>query len=208
MHCIYFLIVFFYCSVVMGNPYEPVSSLRVSIEQDLTPHLSNLDRRDPNEMIKVRENVVEIWRYESFERGDLERKLCAAVRSLIFGRLPSNKGIKSIFNQHQSLREVSLIFYRLDTSVTPNLNGFYEQSQQVTVTARLTLQRPQVFPLILDQLDRTLQGSRCVTQAKNILSDLWISETIVNRRELLKVAEIEIRARHPLKQTVTPNAAP
>ena len=76
------------------------------------------------------------------------------------------------------------------------------------VTARLTLQRAQVFPLRLEQLNQSLQGVQCVTQAKSILSDLWISESILKRRELLKVAEVEIRARYPLKQGKAPSTSP
>jgi hypothetical protein len=182
----------------IAAPNTQPNTVKVSIENHLSPHLSNPERRDQNEGIKVGEYQAEIWRYESFERGDLERKLCLAVRSLIFGRVLSNKGVKSIFNRHSSLREISLIFYRLETSVNPDLYGSYKQTQQTQITARLTLQRDRLFHLNLKLLDQSLKGAPCVTRAKEILSDVWISEKILERRESLKIAEVEVRARFPL----------
>lgn len=185
-------------SFASAAPNTQPDRVKLSIEKYLSPHLSNPERRDQNEGVKVGEYQAEIWRYESFERGDLERKLCLAMRSLIFGRVPSNEGVKSIFNRHSSLREISLIFYRLETSVTPDLDGYYKQTQQTQITARLTLQRDRLFHLNLKLLDQSLKGSQCVTRGKEILSDVWISEKILERRESLKIAEVEVRARFPL----------
>ena len=176
-----------------------------SISQYLSPHLSSPTRREKHEQIKVEQQRAEIWRYESFERGDLERKLCLASRSLLFGRLPKDQGIKPLFNEFYQLREISLVFYKIKTTVNPNLQGFYEQTEQTEVTARLTLQRETLFSLDLQMLKTLLQGPRCVERAKEVLSDLWISEKIMERREALSTAEKEVRARWPLqkKQTQT-----
>ena len=99
------------------------------------------------------------------------------------------------------LRELSLVFYRLKTTVQPNLQGSYEQSEQVEVTARLTLQRETLFSLDLKILQDMLRGPICVERAKEVLSDLWISEKIMERREALKIAEKEVRARWPLSKS-------
>ena len=177
------------------------NTLAWSIAKYLSPHLSSYERREKYEQIKVETDRAEIWRYESFERGDLERKLCLASRSILFGRLPKNKGVLTLFNEFSQLRELSLVFYRLKTTVQPNLQGSYEQSEQVEVTARLTLQRETLFSLDLKILQDMLKGPICVERAKEVLSDLWISEKIMERREALKIAEKEVRARWPLSKS-------
>ena len=188
--------------VIENNPSLAQSqvSVKKSIEECLSPFLTSASRRDPNEKLIIGPNQVEVWRYESFEQGDLEKKLCDSTRQIIFGRLPSSLGIKELLNRHQRLRELSLVFYRAKTTVDPQLNGQYKQSRQVEVTARFTLLREKVFNLDLVMLKKLLVGSDCVSRAKEILSDLWISEKIMERRDALRTAQIEIRSRYPLQK--------
>ncbi|MAD61513.1 MAG: hypothetical protein CMH49_08390 [Myxococcales bacterium] len=188
-------------STVSAQGKSELNTLSLSITQYLSPHLSSYERREKHEQIRVEDSRAEIWRYESFERGDLERKLCLASRSILFGRLPKSKGVKALFSDFYQLRELSLVFYKLKTSVQPNLQGVYEQREQVEVTARLTLQKDTLFALDLEVLKNILAGPDCVQRAKEILSDLWISEKIMERREALKIAEKEVRARWPLSNT-------
>lgn len=189
--------------VFVGTPSVHGQTTEATVEKLLTPYLTTPSRRDPNEKIKVSSYQTEIWRYESFEQGDLEKKLCETSRQLFFGRLPSNLGVKELFNRNSTMRELSFVFFRNKTQVTPNLNGQYDQTQQVEVTARMTLLREQVFNLDLEVLKIHLKGSQCVARAKEILSDLWISEKIIARREALSTARIEIRARYPLTPSTT-----
>jgi hypothetical protein len=57
-----------------------------------------------------------------------------------------------------------------------------------------------VFNLDLALLKTILAGPDCVSRAKEILNDLWISEKIMERREALRTAQIEIRSRYPLQK--------
>ena len=177
---------------------DPVTGAKSLVEQSiltsLSPYLTHPDRRDPLERLSVRGGQAEIWRYESFEQGEVEDKLCLATRSLLFGRLPSNEGVKALFRRHNELRDLSLIFYRQKTAVTPQLSGQYLQEQKSLILARFTLLRERVFSLDLKQAEKTLSGVKCVERAKVILNDLWISESILERREALKEASIELNA--------------
>ena len=195
-------------AVLMGTLYmmaelsrvsaDPVTGARSPVEQSilksLSPYLTHPDRRDPLERLSVRGGQAEIWRYESFEQGGVEDKLCLATRSLLFGRLPSNEGVKALFRRHNELRDLSLIFYRQKTTVTPQLSGQYLQEQKPLILARFTLLRERVFSLDLEQAETILSGVKCVERAKTLLNDLWISESILERREALKKASIELNA--------------
>lgn len=166
-----------------------------AIEKALSPYLTHPKRRVPQEQIIVSEGRGEIWRYESFESGDVEAKLCDSARSLLFGRLPSNEGIKLLFGAQGQLRDLTLIHFRDQTTVQPDLNGQYVQSHKRLVLARMSMMREGVNYINEEEAKQRLVGPRCIDEAKRLLSDLWISESILERREALKVASIELSAK-------------
>ena len=130
-------------------------------------------RRDPREEVSLIDQKIEIWRLESFERGDISAKLCAATRALIFGRLARSRGVKALFNEAPYVDVVEFVFYRKKTQVDPDLNGVYQQTATTQITARLSLSRSQALTLDLT-LRSTLSGATCVSQARDLLDDVWI----------------------------------
>ena len=174
---------------------EDLQAMREAIEKALSPYLTNPQRRVPNEQILILNGRTEIWRYESFESGDVDQKLCESARSLLFGRLPSNIGVRSLFVTESRLRDLSLILFRDQTRVRPDLSGRYVQSHHQLIVARLSISREFAFSLNEAEVKQRLSGPRCVEEAKRILSDLWISESILKRREALRVASIKVNAK-------------
>ena len=172
----------------------PLSTL---VRDTLNPYLITSERRDPREEISLIDQKLEIWRLESFERGDISAKLCAATRALIFGRLTRSRGIKALFEEAPYIEVVELVFYRKKTQVAPDLSGAYQQTATTQITARLSLSRARALMLDLKLLSSTLSGATCVAQARDLLDDVWISDKTTARRAQLRDAALELRARSP-----------
>ena len=187
---------------------ETTVSVEKAIEKALSPFLTTPNRRDQQERIIVTDGRAEIWRYESFESGDLEMKICDSVRSLLLGRLSSSTGIKNLFSAQTQLRDLSLIHFRNQTSVQPDLIGRYIQSHKRLVLARMTITRESALSIDRERVNRILQGPRCVDEAKRLINDLWISESILERREALRVASIKMGAKKkPLVKRILPRSS-
>jgi hypothetical protein len=182
---------------------SPISTL---VHKALSPYLTHPERRDPRERVISMDRKVEIWRLESFERGQIEQKLCRAVRALIFGRLSTSRGVNFLFQDAPYLDVVELVFYRVKTEVHPDLSGAYQQTQRPLVTARLSIARAQAIKLNIEVLQSTLKGPTCLTQARDFLDDLWIADETTKRREKLRNASLEMRSRS--RSTSTPQAQP
>ena len=173
----------------------PQTQLTRLVTETLSPYLMVPARRDPREEVSLMDQKIEIWRLESFERGDISAKLCAATRALIFGRLARSRGVKALFNEAPYIDVVELVFYRKKTQVDPDLSGAYQQTATTQITARLSLSRSRALTLDLNLLRSTLSGATCVAQARDLLDDVWISEKTTERRSQLRDAALELRAR-------------
>ena len=165
------------------------------VHESLSPYLTHPQRRDSQEQIIKMERKIEIWRLESFERGDIDYKLCQAIRSLILGRLSSSRGIGYLFQEAPYINLVEIVFYRIKTEVNPNLDGLYQQTRRSKITARISIGRERASLLDHQGLKSTLRGPTCLTQARGFLDDLWIDDETTQRREKLRDAAIEMRAR-------------
>ncbi len=195
-----FVHMFFYCVCILFLSFTAhaqgsatVSPLVETVREALHPYLTHPDRRDPQERINMMDKRLEIWRLESFERGDINQKICTAVKSLIFGRLDASTGIGSLFEKLPSIEVVELVFYRVKTHVDPALNGQYQQTRNAMITARLSLNRDQAQMLDPTYVKQTLQGADCVSRARDVLENIWISDDTVERREKLRQAALDLR---------------
>ena len=179
----------------LGEVNQQQNPVALLVQEALSPYLTNPQRRDPQEQIISMDGKIEIWRLESFERGSIEEKLCSAVNALIFGRLSSSKGIQHIFQELPYVGVVEIVFYRVKTEVNPDLNSAYQQTRSAMITARLSLGRERAMILDPNVLSATLKGPTCITQAREFLDDLWISDDTTDRREKLRDAALKMRAR-------------
>lgn len=192
----------------LGEVNQRQSPVALLVQEALSPYLTNPQRRDPQEQVISMDRKVEIWRLESFERGSVEEKLCNAVNALIFGRLSSSKGIQYLFQKAPYVDVVEIVFYRVKTEVNPNLNSAYEQTRSALVTGRLSLGRERAMVLDPRVLSATLKGPTCLTQARDFLDDLWISDDTTDRREKLRNAALEMRARSTQRRPDRPALRP
>jgi len=160
--------------------------------QALDAFLTTPRYRDPDEGERRDRDRAEVWHLESLERGDLDAKVCEGARWLLTGRLKRSGGARAAFEADAGLRDLSLIFYKVKTRVSPDLRGRYVQSRTPTPVARFTLSREQALALNNDRLGELLSGPGCVTQARALLNDLWIADEVAAERDA--IAQLE-RAR-------------
>ena len=154
-----------------------------------------MERRPEQDQIIHQGDEIEIWRLDSFERGEVDLKLCQAASDLIYGRTPKSEGIQYLFNALPHINAVELKFYREKTSVSPDLNGSYQQTKTTVLTVSLRLDRARASQLKLDSIRDIFQGSACVQRARQFFDEIWLSEEIQSRRDQLQRIALERKAR-------------
>jgi hypothetical protein len=193
-----------------AQPQQDQSNRDKKILQPLDLFLTSPEYRDRDEGVKwSADGRAELWFLESLEYGELDRKVCEGVRWLISGRLARSKGVIAAFNDVPMLKEVTLIFYRIQTKVDPGLYGKYEQSRVPISVARFSISRENAKQLNADVVNQQLDGPGCIERARLFLTDLWISDTIQVRRgirEALAEKKRESRAQ-PTPNIKEPNPA-
>jgi hypothetical protein len=145
--------------------------------------------RDPDEGERRERDRVEVWLLESLERGDLNAKLCDGVRWLLAGRLKRSGGARAAFERDPTLRDISLIFYKVKTRVNPDLSGRYIQSRTPMPVARFSISREQALSLNNERLKPLLSGAGCVEQGRALINDLWVADEVGVEREAIAQME-------------------
>ena len=172
-----------------AQPRSPLSPSEQATERALDAFLTQPRYRDPDEGERRDRDRVEVWFLESLERGDLDAKLCAGVRWLITGRLKRSGGARAAFDQDPTLRDISLIFYKVKTRVTPDLSGRYTQSRSSTPVARFSISREQALSLSVERVAPLLSGPGCMEQGRALLNDIWLAEEVSSEREAIAQME-------------------
>lgn len=132
------------------------------------------DRRDSHERIEIQQDRVEIWFLRAPEtKATRARAICDGARWLLTGRLENAKGARALFDARPEVQTITLIFYAVETSVTPDRKGKYEQSRTARPTARFTIRRETARQLNVESLRKTLTGARCPSLAETVLDSLW-----------------------------------
>ena len=172
-----------------AQPVAPLSASEQATERALDAFLTQPRYRDPDEGERRDRDRVEVWFLESLERGDLDAKLCAGVRWLITGRLKRSGGARAAFDQDPTLRDISLIFYKVKTRVNPDLSGRYTQSRSSTPVARFSISREQALSLSVERVAPLLSGPGCLEQGRALLNDIWVAEEVSSEREAIAQME-------------------
>ncbi len=131
------------------------------------------DQRDPTEQVKLQQKGVEIWFMRPVEPTQRDRAVCEGTRWLLTGRLEASAGAKALFDERRELDRITLVFFDLDTAVTRNRSGRYDQKRTPTPHARFTITRARAAQLDPAALSQTLTGTRCSTVAQSVLDELW-----------------------------------
>lgn len=155
-------------------PAAAQAPLAPAIQQHLGIFLALPDRREGFEKIVFEQGRAEIW----FLRSPMTRKardvaVCEGARWLLTGRLEATGGAKALFAARPDVDEITLVFYALETRVTPDRNGKYTQDRDARPTARFTITRDTASQLNVKSLKSTLRGARCAALAERVLDSLW-----------------------------------
>jgi hypothetical protein len=158
----------------MSGPVQAQAPLAPVIKQHLGIFLALPDRREAFEKITLDKGRAEIWFLRSTPTSAArDVAICEGARWLLTGRLEATGGARAVFDARPDLDEMTLIFYALDTSVTPDRNGKYTQDRSARPTARFTIRRETAAQLNVESLKKTLKGARCASLAERVLDAVW-----------------------------------
>lgn len=192
----------FFTSLATATP--PITEeIQTTVHETLSPFLTAPSRRPQHDRIMLNDESMQIWRLESLESGEIDLKLCRAARALILGRTPKSEGVRALFERLPYLQEIELIYYRLKTSVTPDLSGRYQQRSSPVTTMKIRLSRSRALGLNYESLNQLLDGPTCTQRAQTLVDEIWISDEVTTRRDALQRVELEQRARgmRPVKRS-------
>ncbi|MGK0358748.1 MAG: hypothetical protein ACI9U2_001041 [Bradymonadia bacterium] len=145
-----------------------------AVGQHLGIFLTLADRREANERATAEQARGEIWFLrETPTQAARDTAVCDGARWLLTGRLDKSTGAQALFKAQPELQELVLVFYVLDTTVTPDRNGKYVQDRRAQPTVRLTLRRETAARLNVASLRKTLTGARCPSLAETVLDSVW-----------------------------------
>lgn len=169
------LIALLFVGAVVGAPGAHAQApAEAAVGEHLGLFLALPDRRESHEKVTLTQERLEIWFLRAPEtQAARARSICDGARWLLTGRLANSTGAKGLFAALPELQEITLIFYALDTKVSPDRDGKYVQSRSPQPTARFTIRRETASQLNLESLRKTLTGARCPTLAETVLDSVW-----------------------------------
>lgn len=136
------------------------------------------DRRDANEnailksdtlLIKYRKDI------RPLSKAKKEAFLCEATKWFILGRLAESKGLSKLIEHESNVESAKFVVYAVDTSVTPNRRGKYDQKRKLSPQLVLTIDRNRLKKLSLSSLRENLKGQNCSRVARAILTRVWFA---------------------------------
>lgn len=169
------MIALFVATLLVGAaPAAAQTPFEAAVGQHLGIFLALADRREANERAAAEQERGEIWFLrETPTQAARDTAVCDGARWLLTGRLDKSTGAQALFKAQPELQELVLVFYALDTTVTPDRNGEYVQARRAQPTVRLTLRRETAARLNIASLRKTLKGARCPSLAETVLDSVW-----------------------------------
>lgn len=98
-----------------------------------------------------------------------EAWLCQGLRWLLIGRLAHLDGAAGLFRDFPGVSAVTLVFYRLDTSLSVDASGGYVQARGRRAEARLSLSREVGLGLDAARLREMLGPGRCIEEGSKLV---------------------------------------
>lgn len=165
------LIALLFISVAPARAQTPAEA---AVAEHLGIFLALKDRRESHERITLEQGRLEIWFLRAPEtQATRARSICDGARWLLTGRLDKSTGAKALFAAQPDVQEITLVFYALETKVTPDRRGKYTQERSAAPMARFTIRRETAGQLNVESLRKTLKGARCPTLAETVLDSVW-----------------------------------
>lgn len=145
-----------------------------AVAEHLGIFLALPDRRESHERVTLEQGRLEIWFLRAPEtQATRARSICDGARWLLTGRLAKSTGAKALFAANSEVDEITLVFYALETKVTPDRRGKYTQERSAQPMARFAIRRETAQQLNVESLRKTLTGARCPTLAETVLDSVW-----------------------------------
>ena len=108
--------------------------------------------------------------------------------------MKKSEGAKAVFADLPNIQELSLIFYRIQTQVTPDLKGHYIQQRTAKPVARFSLSRAKSYDLDPKRAIAFLKKPpECIHNARGLLDELWVSTDVQFQRAKID----ELNAQYP-----------
>jgi hypothetical protein len=153
---------------------EALDADAVAVQKQLGLFLTVPARRDAFERVERRpDGTLAIHLLRALPKGRREAVLCQGARWLLVGRQASSSGVATLFAALPEITAVELVFYGVDTEVSPGPDGRYEQKRRERPVARFRISREQGDGLSRSRVDAELAPGRCLDAARALLDELW-----------------------------------
>ena len=99
--------------------------------------------------------------------------MCDAVRWML-ARRDSSPGLKRLLTDTPVIQSVKFVAYAVDTSVTLNRKGRYDQNRKLLPQMVLSVDRKRVAEIDAKKASQNLQGTSCAKVARALLTQVWM----------------------------------
>ena len=154
---------------------EPESSeFDALVHRHLGLFLARADRREAFEGVAL--DGAATLRIRFLRTLPLARRdeiLCDGLRWLLVGRLAQGGGASALFASAPEVAALTLEFYELSTTVTPDAKGKYQQTRAAEPRARFRVSRETAGRLDTAMLPEVLKGKDCLVDGAPLIDELW-----------------------------------
>ena len=163
------------CSVTAFS--QPVSEWTALVDRNLHIYSIVTDRRDAGETAVLKGNTPHIRYRRDLRRVSPEQRnqfMCDAARWMLAGRRDSSPGLKRLLTDTPIIQSVKFVAYAVDTSVTLNRKGRYDQNRKLLPQMILSVDRKRVAEIDAEKAGQNLRGTSCAKVARALLTQVWL----------------------------------
>ena len=132
--------------------------------------------RDPAEKSVLKGDSLQI-RYRKdlrkLSQDQRDKFICEATRWMIAGRRDSSPGLGRLLKEEPRVGTVKFVAYAVETSVSLNREGRYDQARSLIPQMVLSIDRKRAGRIDAKAASKNLRGASCLTVAKALLSEVW-----------------------------------
>ena len=135
------------------------------------------DRRDVGETVVLKGNTLHIRYRRDLRRVSPEQRnqfMCNAARWVLAGRRDNSPGLKRLLTDTPIIQSVKFVAYAVDTSVTLNRKGRYDQNRKLLPQMVLSVDRKRVTEIDAKKAGENLRGKSCAKVARALLTQVWM----------------------------------
>ena len=102
--------------------------------------------------------------------------MCDAASWLLAGRIDSSPGLKKLLSETPAIQSVNFVAYAVDTNVTLNRKGRYDQNRKLLPQMVVSVSRSRIAEIDAKKAAQNLKGKSCVTVARALLTRIWMDQ--------------------------------